>query len=107
MPRDRKAGRREIEAGACPVAAPPPIRRSLADPRPNRVENDVASRREQTGVTVNQLAPEAVAEEVLPDVAVAAVREAREAAVEQLHARRETAVLELDEQVEVVRHQHV
>jgi len=106
MGRDGEERRGEVAPRARPVAAPGPLFGRVANARADRIQNDVSSGRHHMLFRRNLLAPEPVPEQVLADIAVPVIRKLRVHPVQELHPVGKTAPLQLDQQVEVIRHQH-
>src|SRR6266508_152268 len=103
---DREERRRQLEPGARSIATPRPLLGTLAQPCAYRVEHDVPARLEEMGVSLYLVGKEAILKEVA-DAAVTSVHPARKPAVEQAHSLRETTERNLNDQMEMVRHQAV
>ena len=98
--------RRELEACAGAIAAPPPGLRSHAHARAHGVQNDITTGLEQVALVADRTRGEPFVENV-SDPPVAPVGLPRKVAVEQAHSRRQAVCHELDDQVVVRGHQAV
>ncbi|MFN8188465.1 MAG: hypothetical protein U0R69_15450 [Gaiellales bacterium] len=105
-PVDKEEWRGRLQSRGSPVARPRPTPRTRANAGPDRVQNDIASKLEQVGLTLDENRRVTALKHVT-DAPMPAVEALRMVAPHLLHPASQVGPRSLDEEVVVIAHQTV